>query len=125
MAHITSLYSLNDIEACVDMYRALSDEEFMPTSREVAIHNLWKLVRMKKFVRCIRKESKIIAWMYADKAQLLHTDYPVFQQMYYASNQSSLLAARCVVQLHDKCKQLKLAVDSATTPEEVKSVKWD
>ncbi len=29
------------------------------------------------------------------------------------------------LQLHNKCRQLKLEVESATTPEEVKSVKWD
>lgn len=89
-----------DIAACVDMYRSLSDESFMETSREAAIRNLSKLVRMKRFVRCIRDNDKIIAWIYADGVRLLHTDKPNFQQFYYASSVTGIKAARCVTTLH-------------------------
>ena len=106
---LSSICSQNDVEYCVDMYRTLSDEAFMPTSREVAISNLWKLVRMKRFVRCLRRDDRIIAWLYAERVQLMHTDYPIFQQMYYASDQTGLRAVRCVTTLHDAMRDYAAA----------------
>ena len=90
-----------EIEHCVDMYRALSDETFMPSSRQAAITSLWKAVRQKRFVRCLRRGDTIVAWIYSDKVQLLHMDFPVFQQIYYASDQKDTAAARCVTLLHE------------------------
>ena len=98
---VRELYSEGDIAYCVDMYRALSDESFLVSDRATAILNLWKLVRMKRFVRCLTRDGVIVAWLYADAVQLLHTTYPVFQQMYYASDQTGTMAVRCITMLHD------------------------
>lgn len=90
-----------DIAACVDLYRALSDEAFITSDRNSAIRNLWALVRQRRFVRCIRRNGVIEAWIYADRVHLPHRATPHFQQIYYASSVSGIRAARYVVALHD------------------------
>lgn len=137
---LTGLISLEDVKYCVDMYRSLSDEEFMPTPLEVlktdAKNNLNRLrdeaevapllvgenlfdVDSKSLQRMelTIKASLTVTWTLADNSTVLVTPEMLIEVL-------SELALRGL-QLHNKCKQLKLAVESATTPEEVKSVKWD
>lgn len=125
----------------------------MPVCMETAIRNMIVKVRRSKYIRVLRRDDIIVAWIYAELLQPDHADYTCFQQMYYASNavgytvaldvswtladNSSILVNPTMLtevlnelairglQLHNKCRQLKLEVDSATTPEEVKSVRWD
>lgn len=94
------LTSNKDIETCVDMYLALSDEDFMPSSRAKSLEHMWKVARQGRFIRALKRDGELVAWIYAEKVQLLHTDYPTFQQIYYASNQTGAAAARCVKILH-------------------------
>jgi len=98
---VTPIYSEREVAHCVDMYLALNDEVFMPTSRDAALQRLWAHVRLKHFVRCLRHNGKIIAWIYAAPMQHEHADYNVLQQLYYASDQTGVMAARAVVTLHE------------------------
>lgn len=63
------------------------------------------------------KASLTVTWTLADNSTVLVTPEMLIEVL-------NELALRSL-QLHNKCKQLKLAVESATTSEEVKSVKWD
>jgi len=92
-----------EIEECVQMYYDLNDHDFLDADIDTAIKNLFKIVRIKRFVRVVRDENdKIIAWIYAEKIRLLHMNYDVMQQIYYASNQTGLKAARCIKLLHNE-----------------------
>jgi len=100
------------------MYRALSDESFVTSDRNVAIANMWLLVRRKRFVRCLRRNGVIEAWIYADRVQLQHRATPHFQQLYYASSVSGIRAARYVVELHNMAAEYAKAegYDLITSP---------
>lgn len=93
------------------MYLALNDESFMGTSRAHALANLWTHVRLKHFVRCLRHDGQIVAWILAVPMQHEHADYVVLQQLYYASNQTGLRAAKCVLLLHDALYAHALTTD--------------
>lgn len=95
---------MSDVEYCVDMYISLAGNDIMPVSRQESLRLFINLARRKKFIKVLRKEpsSPIIAWLYADVVKLLHCDYLVFQQMYYASDQSGISAYKCIILLHDE-----------------------
>ena len=97
---IDKIRSLGDIEQCVQMYLALNDQSFLPASAEVSIQNMVMKVRRGRYVRVIRKDTSIVAWIYADLVQLEHTDYLCFQQLYYASSAKGFSAARYLRLLH-------------------------
>ena len=82
------------------MYLKLNDQNFLPASREVSTQNLIVKVRRGKYVRVVRKDKRIVAWIYADLVQLEHTDYACFQQLYYASDAAGFSAARYLRILH-------------------------
>ena len=82
------------------MYLKLNDQNFLPASREVSTQNLIVKVRRGKYVRVVRKDNRIVAWIYADLVQLEHTDYACFQQLYYASDAVGFSAARYLRILH-------------------------
>ena len=63
------------------------------------------------------KAALTVPWTLADNSSILVNSEMLTKVL-------SELAIRGL-QLHNKCKMLKLAVESAITPEEVKSVKWD
>lgn len=98
---IDQISTAQEVEECVDLYLSIVDQSWLPASRDTSIKSLMDKVRRQKFVRLIKKDSRIIAWIYADQVALPHADYSLFQQIYYASNQSGSLAYKCVVALHD------------------------
>jgi hypothetical protein len=99
---LTKLYAGSEIEYCVRMYMDLNDEQFMPASFETSYRTLFSKCRQGHFIRCIKDNSKIIAWIYADQVQLMHTNYRNFQQIYYCSDQTGVKAYRSVVMLHNE-----------------------
>lgn len=98
---VTDLYTQQDVKDCVELYAGLNDHSFLEINIDSAYRHLFQIVRKKKFVKAIRENDQIIAWIYADKVSLPHNVSPFLQQMYYASNQSGIKAARCVVTLHN------------------------
>lgn len=98
---IDTIKTKEEVEYCVQMYLDLNDSEFIDADFDTSFKTLFQLVRLKKFVRVLKQEEEeIIAWIYAEKVKIAHMAYPVLQQMYYASNQTGIKAARCVKLLH-------------------------
>lgn len=94
--------TLEDIRYCVDMYLAQNDETFIEADKDLAYHNLTMLVRRNKFVRMAVKDNKIIGWIYANAGINPHIREKIFQQYYFTSNQSGIMAARVVKFLHEE-----------------------
>ena len=80
------------------MYMSMND--FVPMDAETCFQNLRRLVAAGRFVRCVKSNDKIIAWIYCDKLKPSHSKTAHFHQQYYCSNQTGVLAARCVRDLH-------------------------
>ena len=99
---VCKLATIKDVEFCADMYLALNDDSFLPTDRRTSIASLHRLARGGKFVRALKKDGLIVAWIYADLVHLSHSDLTFFQQLYYASAETGLAAYRCLVQLHEE-----------------------
>lgn len=91
-----------DIQYCVDMYLAQNDETFIEADKDLAYHNLMLLVRRNKFVRMAIKNNEIIGWIYAGVGVNPHIKDQIFQQYYFTSNQSGIMAARVVKFLHEE-----------------------
>lgn len=97
---ICKLAKTEEVSFCVDMYLKLNDESFIPTDRETSIASLYKLSRCGRFVRTLKKDGVIIAWIYADRTSVQHSNLNFFQQMYYACSESGFLAYKCLIALH-------------------------
>jgi hypothetical protein len=110
---LSKIYSLSEVKECVELYYNLGDHNFVNANKEYWVSNLSQAVLRNKFVRVIKQEEKIIAWMWADKVQLAHNPEPIFQQLYYASNTTGFTSFRCVKLLHeallDEARRLKLS----------------
>jgi len=91
-----------DIHECISMYLSLSDESFLPSDYNSAYKSLFNAVRTKHFVRCIRENNVIVAWIYCEPVQVQHMKEPVFQQIYYCSLSTGRNAVRYVKILHDE-----------------------
>ena len=94
--------TLEDIHFCVDMYLKLNDETFIPADKQLAYDNLSNLVRRNKFVRMAVKDNKILGWIYAGIGVNPHIRDKIFQQYYFTSTQSGIMAARIVKFLHEE-----------------------
>jgi hypothetical protein len=98
---VDKIRDIEDINKCINLYMALNDDSFLKASYEKSYKNMFQVVRMNKFLRVIRDDDSIIAWVFADKINLLHYDKPIFQQIYYASNQKGIKSVRCIRLLHE------------------------
>lgn len=101
MLRVEPILTNEDVIACCDMYIALNDPSFLDLDRDTCIRNMWSRVRLRHFLRCLRDDGGIKAWIYGAPIRHDHANYNVFQQMYYASNQTGVSAARCVRILHE------------------------
>lgn len=98
---IETILALKDLEYCVDMYLEQNDNSFMEASRDEACMSLLQAVRRNKFVRVLRDNDSIVAWIYADTVKLQHQCNFNFQQLYYCSILAGVRSVRAVVDLHE------------------------
>jgi len=98
---IRELMNESEIEFCVDMYRALSDEDFMPSNRKKAIESLTSYKNTGIFIRVLEDKNEIVAWICAGRVRLGHVDHVIFQQTYYCSQLTGLKAVKAVKLLHE------------------------
>jgi hypothetical protein len=94
--------TLEDVKYCVDMYLSQNDDSFIEADKDLAYHNLTMLVRRNKFVRMAVKDNKILGWIYANIGVNPHIRNKIFQQYYFTSTQSGIMAARIVKFLHEE-----------------------
>jgi len=93
--------TLTDVEKCVDIYLSIIDSQVPPADRKASIKSLAFKIRRRRFVRVMKDDSEIVAWLYADIIRLDHTNYDVLQQVYYASCLTGIPAYRALVALHE------------------------
>lgn len=99
---VIKLRSSRDVETCTRMYLDLNDESFVATDYISSYKNLFEWVRGNQFVRMVIRDGRILAWIYARPVQLAHMKEPMFQQIYYCSKQTGVLAVRLLVLLHEE-----------------------
>ena len=88
-----------EVKECVDMYMGMND--FVPMDFKTCFDNLRRYVISGRFVRCIKRDGVIIAWIYCDRLKPSHSATAHFHQMYFCCNQTGTAAARCVRDLHE------------------------
>ena len=94
--------SKQDLIACVDLYRALNDEAFIPSSREQCIQSIELKSRAGKFVRMATSDTgEILAWILCEEMKHPHLGFIVFQQCFFASKEQGFKSARAVKMLHE------------------------
>jgi hypothetical protein len=90
-----------DIDAMVDLYIVMNDD-FMPASRNtsrITLHQHWMA---KSFIRIVEDNAgEMVGWILAAITRPGHCDYPVMQQLYYASNLRGFAAAKCLLMAHE------------------------
>ena len=99
---LDSIQSTSDVEECVELYYNIIDKDFFQVDRTECIKRFNDAARRKRFIRIIRLNSRIIAWIYADLTKLFHSSTPKFQQMYFITSRSGISAYRCIVLLHEE-----------------------
>lgn len=106
---------LSDLKFCIELYYNLNDHFFITVDKNESLKNLIELFYKRNFIRIIKKDSKIIAWILAIKNKQMHSKEILLQQVYYASSEKGFLAYKCVVLLHNEMLEeaKKLKVDLA------------
>jgi len=98
--NIHNISTKEEIEFCINMYAKQNDFSFLNVDNKKAFDNLNLAIRRKKFVKILKKDDEIVAWIYADNMASLHVSNKGFQQLYYCSNLSGNAAYRAVKLLH-------------------------
>jgi hypothetical protein len=102
LAVIDKIKLFDEIAYCVNMYASLNDFTFLPIDRKLAVQNLSLAVRRQKFIRVLKQDNQIVAWIYADVGNSLHMNEKVLQQQYYCSTLAGTKAFRAVQILHEE-----------------------
>jgi hypothetical protein len=102
MYEISKILTRAEIEYCIDSYIKHNDFSFLPVDRDCAIVNLNLAVRRQKFVRVLKENDQIIAWIYADIGKSLHMHEKILQQYYYCSDLTGTKAFKAVKILHEE-----------------------
>jgi hypothetical protein len=92
---------LSDLKECIDLYYNINDHSFAFVDKNESLKNLYQLYLKKEFIRVIKKDNKIIAWILCIKNKPLHSANNHLQQIYYACSEKGFLAYKCVVVLHN------------------------
>jgi hypothetical protein len=110
---VEQIKTLSEVRECIELYYNLGDYNFVNVNKEFWASKLSEAVLKHKFVRVIKQNNKIIAWIWAEKVQLAHSSEPIFQQLYYASNTTGFTSFRCVKLLHesllDEARRVKVS----------------
>jgi hypothetical protein len=97
---IDKVQTRQDILVCVNMYLKIYDS-IIPADYDRSIKSFEYEVKRQKYLRVVRRNSRILAWILADLVHPLHTRLPIFRQLYYASDQTGVLAVKCLQLLHE------------------------
>ena len=93
---------MQDLIACVRLYRALNDESFIPTSEEQAIQSIIVKARAGTFIRIAVDDSgTILAWILCEAMRNPAFGFNTFHQTFFASKETGFKSARAVKLLHE------------------------
>jgi len=93
------LRTTDDVEKCADLYIGSYGEHPL-IDRETSIKSLYQGVRQQDFVKIIRLDGDIAAWLWGALGKMPHFKESVFQQKYYASCLTGIKACRALSLLH-------------------------
>ena len=94
--------SQQDLIACVDLYRALNDESFIPTSRKHGIQAIVMKARAGKFIRiAVDDNDQLVAWILCEEVKHPPFGFKALQQIFFASKEKGFKSARAVKMLHE------------------------
>ena len=98
---VDRIRTTDDVNVCVNMYYDLNDHSFLYVEKRVSTASFLRLLGGDGYFRCVRNHYReILAWSCFVTEVPLHSSVSQFRQLYYASNQNGLAAARCVKLLH-------------------------
>lgn len=92
--------SIEEIEECIKSFRANNDETFVRTDVSVVLSYFLRTMR-ENYFRVVRRDDKIIAWIYAVCTTSDRTGDKVVHQIYYGSALKGIYAVRAAVLCHD------------------------
>jgi predicted RNA binding protein YcfA (HicA-like mRNA interferase family) len=98
---LSSVETQKDIVACVDLYLSFNDYTFLQCDRTACIKSFYNHLQQKAFIRCIKEDGIIRAWILAKISISDFTGKRYIQQLYYASSFVGLKAAKAVMLLHE------------------------
>jgi hypothetical protein len=98
---IRNVTSLNDIEACIQLYLETYDTSFIPVSIEYSRRVLIDHVRKRNFLKVYEEKGRIIAALMAGVMRLQFYDQPVLRVIYYCTNQKGFKSAYLVKIMHE------------------------
>jgi hypothetical protein len=97
---VEDISTKEEITFCVNMYIKQNDFSFLNVDKKKAFDNLDLAVRRRKFVKTLKRDKEIVAWIYADVLNSLHMSNRGLQQVYYSSSLSGAAAYRAIKILH-------------------------
>jgi hypothetical protein len=97
-----------DIEECISLYKI--SEDFLNIKFEDSVKALMMRAKLKKFTRIIRSNGKIIAWITAERTLIPFSSSPCFYITAYGSNQTGVMAFRCIEILHKLAEKEAIAL---------------
>lgn len=92
---------LSDLKNCIEIYYSLNDHSYINVDKDESLQNLKQFYYKRDFIRIVKRENKIIAWILAIKNKQLHSKEFHLQQLYYACSEKGFTAYRCVILLHE------------------------
>lgn len=89
--------SRDDVEACVKMY--LPHDSWIKGDYQTSLKNLF-IASKRAYVRAIKEDNKVIAFLYAEIIQPAHLNYFCLKQMYFCSI-GGISGVKAMFDLHD------------------------
>jgi hypothetical protein len=97
---IVSPSSESELIFCVDMYASLNDNSFISVDKNFCIENIIKHWKSLNYIRLLKKNNQIVAWLLAVEAVSKHSRQRYLLQEYYCSNLKGIASYKAVVLLH-------------------------
>jgi hypothetical protein len=91
--------SKQDIIDCVEMY--ISKDQWIPVSRQESLANLYTVWKSNKFLKVVKDDRKIIAWLYALIMQPPHQAFLSYYQQYCCTNSTPIKNYKAIKLLHE------------------------
>jgi hypothetical protein len=98
---VTNPKSEDELAKCVDMYIALNDPTFIKINRDFCIENIVKHWKSLGYIRLLKDNHKIVAWIMAIPAMSKHSREKYLMQEYYCSHLEGFSSVRAIKILHN------------------------
>jgi hypothetical protein len=90
--------SRQDIIDCVEIY--VAKDQWIPVSKKESLTNLYTAWKTGKFLKVVKDNDKIIAWLHASITRPQHQDFPSYYQHYCCTNSTAIKNYKAIKLLH-------------------------